>query len=168
MTDNQKYSRLSGELGNLSLYAVGEFSKEKVLSVRVEESLYNLLEGLKDKWGSKTVSNTLRTLISMYFLPVMYRVEWETLKPEYLTEYLKEQREQGVSMELESYNQFIGETTRYLSFLKEAVEMSRISTNYLETTYNNIEGILREMTEKIQEILVEPENQVPVSEIKRK
>lgn len=120
-------------------------SMERVLSIRVEETLYNLLEGLTEKWGSRNVSSTVRTLISMYFIPEVYRVEWETIKPEEL----------GSSMDLKSYEEFIQETTEYMSFLREAVERSKYSTNELEVMQSKVEGIFKEMKDKMESVLVE-------------
>lgn len=125
-------------------------SMERVLSVRVEETLYNLLEGLTDKWGSRNVSSTVRTLISMYFIPEVYKVEWETVKPEEL----------GSNADLKSYEEFIQETTEYLSFLREAVERSKYSTEYLEGMQSKLEEIFKEMKDKMEKVLVEPDNLV--------
>ena len=107
-------------------------SKDKVISVRVEEALYNLLEAQTESWKAKSVSNTVRTILSMYFLPVIYEFEWKNRKPEEFAQFTKEQKEQGFSLSLSRYSRFIYEMLGYISFLEEAEERGAVSMEYIQ------------------------------------
>ena len=132
-------------------------SKEKVVAFRTEPALQNLLEALTEKWNTAGVSETVRVILSMYFLPVVYELEWKNLKPEQFQSFLNEQKEQGFSHNLARFNKFMLEVSEYLTFLNEAQERSTESIEYITRTKNKLEGILQEVEKNLQKVLVENE-----------
>ena len=67
-------------------------TKDKVLTVRVEEGFYNLLEAYAEEMNTGSVANTARKILSMFLLPAIYKFEYENMKPEKLSEYVREKR----------------------------------------------------------------------------
>jgi len=132
-------------------------SKTRVMTIRVEPALYSLLESLTDTWNSSGVSDTVRTILSMYFLPVVYEMEWKKLKPEELQEMLTEQETEGYSFKLARFNRFMQEVSEYLAFLKEAQERSSNSLNYIENILNKLENIVQETETRLKVVLMENE-----------
>ena len=135
-------------------------SKTRIMTIRVEPALYSLLESLTETWGSSGVSDTVRTILSMYFLPAVYEVEWKKLKPEELQEMLNEQETEGYSFKLARFNRFMKEVSEYLQFLKEAKDRSELSYEYIETTLNNLEKIAQETETKLKKVLIENEKKL--------
>ena len=129
-------------------------AKDRVLTVRVEPALYSLLESLTEEWNKAGVSDTVRTILSMYFLPAIYEHSWKELKPERVAQNLQEQKERGYSANLARLNRFVAETLEYLRFLKEAQERGKASLEYIEQVTEKIESIIAE-TEQTMEKAVE-------------
>jgi len=130
-------------------------SKNRILTVRVEPALYSLLEGITEKWNSAGVSDTVRTILSMYFLPVVYELEWKKLKPEEFQELLNEQKEEGFSFKLARFNRFMKEVSEYLAFLKEAQERGSQSLEYVGSILNKLEEITEDIEIKLKTVLLE-------------
>jgi len=132
-------------------------SKDKVLAFRVEPALFSLLESLTEKWNTSGTSATVRNILSMYFLPVVYELEWKNLKPEQLQEFLTKQNEEGSSVKASRFNVFMLEVAEYISFLKEAEEKGSESLEYIKGILNKLEGIVQETENKFSKVLFENE-----------
>ena len=57
-----------------------ETRRSKVLSLRVEESLFKALEEQAQEWNL-SISEALRKLITFYFLPLALEIEWRKVLP---------------------------------------------------------------------------------------
>jgi len=57
-----------------------EERRSKVLSLRVEESLFKALEEQAQEWNLN-ISEALRKLITFYFLPLALEIEWRKVLP---------------------------------------------------------------------------------------
>ncbi len=57
-----------------------EERRSKVLSLRVEESLFKALEEQAQEWNL-SISEALRKLITFYFLPLALEIEWRKVLP---------------------------------------------------------------------------------------
>jgi len=132
-------------------------NKEKVLSLRVSENLYNALEAQASQWNNKSISETVRTILSMYFLPVIYALEWKDRKPEQLAEMINEQRENGYSLGLSRFYRFVYELTEYYEFLSEAEENSSLSLKKVQELKETVEKLVQEMSRKLKYAVEENE-----------
>ena len=132
-------------------------NKEKVLSLRISENLYNALEAQSSNWKVKSISETVRTILSMYFLPVIYALEWKDRKPEQLAELVSEQRESGYSLGLSRFYRFVYELTEYYEFLSEAEENSSLSLKKVQELKETIEKLVQEMSRKLKYAVEENE-----------
>lgn len=130
-------------------------SKDRVMTIRVEPALYGLLESLTEKWNSSGISYTVRKILSMYFLPVVYELEWKNLKPEQLQEMLNQKEEEGFSVKLARFNRFMLEVSEYLAFLKEAEERGSESQKYIKELLEKLQGIMQETEGRLKDVLVE-------------
>jgi len=137
-------------------------TKDRVVSFRAEPALFSLLESLTEEWSKAGVSDTVRTILSMYFLPVIYEHSWKELKPEKVAE-----KGTGLSFELSRLKRFYEETNSYLEFLQEAQTRSRNSLGYIEKTLSSIEEILSEVEQKLENAVIKneekPNENEPVS-----
>ena len=124
-------------------------NKEKVLSLRISENLYSALEAQSATWNNKYISETVRSILSMYFLPVIYELEWKEKKPEQLSEMLSEQREKGYSIGLSRFYRFIYELTEYYEFLSKAEENGSLSMSRVQELKEKVESIIQEMSRKL-------------------
>jgi hypothetical protein len=122
-------------------------SKDKVLSVRIEPGLYSLLEALTEQWRTGSVSATVRNLLSMYFLPVVYELEWKNISPERVGEFRKQEQEQGYSMNLARLHKFLSELSEYMSFLVEAEEKGALSLGFIADKKEQVLSIIQNLAE---------------------
>jgi len=132
-----------------------KISKTRVMTIRVEPALFSVLEKLTEKWNSAGISDTVRTILSMYLLPAVYEVEWKKLKPSELQEMLNEQNEKGYSFKLARFNRFMEEVVEYMAFLKEAQVMGNKSIHCVEITLSDLEKIVQEMETRLMGVLME-------------
>lgn len=123
-------------------------TKDKVISVRIEPALFSLLELLTEAWNTLSISNTVRTLLSMFFLPMVYEQEYKHLKIEKLLDYKKEEKEAGLSPELSRFHRVIFELNEYLQFLNEAEQRGKKSMEFIQGKKQEVEGIIEELAEK--------------------
>lgn len=135
-------------------------TKDKVLSVRLEEALFNLLQAQNETWKQKTVSETVRTILAFHFLPLVYEFEWKNRTPEQFEQYKQEQEKTGLSFELSRYNHFIFEVAEYYRFLVEAISRGNASIEYLEATKEKLETVLKDTKTKLQNIILEQEQAI--------
>ena len=58
-----------------ALYSEQELKKDSQVSVRLESGLFEALETQTEVWGFKSISQTVRAILTFYFLPVVYELE---------------------------------------------------------------------------------------------
>jgi hypothetical protein len=136
-------------------------SKDKVLSVRIEPGLYSLLEALTESWKTKNVSDTLRTILSMFFLPVVYEHEYKNLVPEKLETWKAEEQETGFSFQLARLEKFVEELSEYMDFLNEAEERGALSIGFIGAKKEQVQEAINKlagMQQDLKEFLLEGKN----------
>lgn len=130
-------------------------TKDKILTVRVEEGLWNLLEAYSEKMNTGSVAKTARAILSMFLLPQVYKYELESMKPEKLSEVVRNKKE---PVTLDRYKRFIEELEKYSSFLAEAEEKSKVSIQFIEQEKQKVEktvSMLKKVQTKWKELLFE-------------
>ena len=125
-------------------------TKDRVLSVRVEESLYFLLESFSEKWNTEGVGKAVRTILSMFFLPEVYKFELERMKPEKLAEFMQGKTKTGEPVSFDRFIHFTRELKQYAEFLAEAQERSSSSVELIEQEVQKVERAVF-MLEQAQE-----------------
>jgi hypothetical protein len=136
-------------------------TKDKVISVRMEQGLYSMLEALAETLNTGTTANTVRTILTMFFLPVVYEFEFENMKPEKLSQYVKRMSEKGEPVNFDRFQLFIQELEKYNSFLTEAQERGSASMEFIAEQKTKVErsaALLRKAEETWRELLVEEKN----------
>jgi len=135
-------------------------TKDKVLTVRVEEGFYNLLEALAEKMNTGSVSKTARAILSMFLIPQVYKFELENMKPEKLSELLHEKQQAGEPVSFDRFKRFIEKLENYNAFLTEAGEKSKASMQFIEQEKEKVEktvSMLQQAQETWKEIFMETE-----------
>jgi hypothetical protein len=122
-------------------------TKDKVISVRMEQGLYSMLEALTESWSTGTVSSTVRAILSMHFLPVVYEFEWRNLTPEKVAEFKKQEQEQGFSQNLARLHKFLSELVEYRTFLAEAQAKGSASMEFIQQKLNQVESMVEQLAE---------------------
>ena len=111
---------------NLNAIQLEEFSvvttKDKVLSLRVEESLYNFLEELSQEWNTGSVSQVVRKILSFYFMNKVYEEEWKKIHSENLESFIQELKNSGNEIELQKYKNLLEEFSGYLKVFRSIAE----------------------------------------------
>jgi len=107
-------------------------TKDKVLSMRIEESLYKLLEELSKEMETETVSETVRKIISFYLLSAIFEEEWEKINSESFEEFVQEVAEAGDKIEIQKFKRLLQEVSEYLEFLKTLGDKVRNSVYFFE------------------------------------
>jgi len=107
-------------------------TKDKVLSMRIEESLYSLLEELSKEMETETVSETVRKIISFYLLSAIYEEEWKKIHSENFEEFIQEVAQAGDKIELHKFKRLLQEFSEYLQFLKTLAEKVNNSVYFFE------------------------------------
>jgi uncharacterized protein YutD len=122
-------------------------TKDKVVSVRMEQGLYSMLEALAEAWNTGSTANTVRTILSMYFLPVVFEYEWKNLTPEKVAEFKKQEQEQGFSQNLARLHKYLSELVEYRSFLVEAQTKGSASMEFIQQKLNQVESMVEQLAE---------------------
>jgi len=135
-------------------------TKDKVISIRLEEALFNLLQAQNESWKQKTVSETVRAILAFHFLPLVYEFEWKNRTPEEFEKYRLEQEKTGFSFELSRYSNFIFQVAEYYRFLVEAISRGNASIEYLEAVKEKLETVLKDTKEKIEHTVLEQEQAI--------
>lgn len=137
------------EAGEKTLTKLFEQEKESQVSVRMGKGLYKALEAQTKVWKYKNVSQTVRTILSFYFLPAVYELEWKDKEPSDFKRMLNKSKEQGFSLEHSRMNYFLRDLVEYQAFLEEAQRANHTSLKYLERTIQSIYSIIEEAQEKM-------------------
>ena len=125
-------------------------TKDKVISIRLEEALFNLLQAQNEIWKQKTVSETVRTILAYHFLPTVYEIELMNRIPEY-------EQYKNTIFEWSKYKDFLFEFNEYYEFILEAISRGKNSIEYLEAVKEKLETVLKETKNEIQNIVLEQE-----------
>jgi len=138
-----------------ALYSEQELTKESQVSVRMEKGLYEALEAQTRAWNMKSVSQTVRAILTFYFLPVAYEIELKSRKVEEFKDFIKERQKEGYSLEEARQNYFLFQTVEYLRFLEQAKIMSKHSLLFMEKATERMNAILKEAGDKINQAIKE-------------
>jgi hypothetical protein len=135
------------QLENKVNYSSGTATKDKVLSVRVEEGLYNLLEQLTEDWNSGSVSKTVRTLLLYYFLPMVYEEQWKKLTEGNFSRFVQEVLNSGNEMELQNYRNLLAKFSDYYSDMKTIAEKMTASEQFFNNQVEQLELVANKLEE---------------------
>jgi hypothetical protein len=122
-------------------------TKDKVVSVRMEQGLYSMLEALAETWNTGSTASTVRTILSMFFLPVVFEFEWKNLTPEMVAGFKQQEQEQGFSQNLARLHKFLSELVEYRGFLVEAQTKGSASMEFLQQKLNQVESMVEQLAE---------------------
>lgn len=137
-------------------------NKDKVLSVRVEEELAGYIEEQAKEWNM-SVSDTLRYMIEVFYLPISSKRKVEDLLKGMEKAVDKEggweaQQEQFKKIEEEFYKNiepFVGLVDRNIKVTKKLLDSYKKATNYmrerLEEYLNSLEVQREQGAEALQE-----------------
>lgn len=142
-----------------ALYSEQELSKDSQISVRLERGLYKALEAQTEVWSFKNVSQTVRAILTFYFLPVAYEFELKNKQVSDFKEFIQEKQKEGYSLEQARQNYFLFQTVEYLEFLEQAKVMSSHSLKFMEQATERMNSILKETQEKIEQAMREIEQE---------
>jgi len=134
-----------------------EKEKETVLSVRLDKGLLKALETQTRVWGTKNISSTVRAILSFYFLPVVYQLEWKDKQVVDFKKALHQQQE--LSSEKLRMNYFLKALFEYMNFLEQTKQASRETLQFAEKTEEELNTVIVEMQGKIQQALKELEQE---------
>jgi len=140
-----------------ALYSEQELKKDSQVSVRLESGLFEALETQTQVWGFKNISQTVRAVLTFYFLPVVYELELKNRSISEHKQFLQEKQEEGFSLEQARANYFTFQVLEYLEFLEQAKVMARHSLQFMESTSDKMNGILKETVNKIEQAMKELE-----------
>jgi len=132
-----------------------EKDKETVLSVRLDKGLLKALETQSRVWGTKNMSSTVRAILSFYFLPVVYQLEWKDKQAKDFKKALHQQNE--LSSEKLRMNYFLKALFEYMNFLEQTKQASKETLLFAEKTEEELNTVIIEMQSKIQQALQEME-----------
>jgi len=125
-------------------------TKDKVLSVRVEDSLYSLLEELTEDWKTGSVSKTVRTLLLYYFSPMFYEEQWKQVHSEDFSKYVQELLNEGNEIELQKYKNMLEKFSSYLKLFRTINE----KVNATEQFLSEHEEMLEKVVSRLEEVSI--------------
>ena len=134
-----------------------EKDKEYVLSVRLDKGLVKALEAQSGVWGSKNLSSTVRNILSFYFLPAVYQLEWKDKQAKDFKKALHQQNE--LSSEKLRMNYFLKALFEYMNFLEQTKQASMETLKFVQETEEQLNNTIAEMQVKIQQALKEMEQE---------
>lgn len=146
---------LTGTTAINAIYSEQELNKESQVSVRMESGLYQALELQTKEWGFKNVSQTVRAILTFYFLPSMYEHTWRKKKVSDFKKFLTDKQRDGFSIEHTQTNYYIYQIIEYLDFLEQAKVMGNHSMQYMEQVTEKLNSIIKEMNSKIEQAMKE-------------
>lgn len=155
----ERLDSLTNTVAINALYSEQELSKDSQVSVRIENGLYQALEAQTRVWGFKNVSQTVRAILTFYFLPAMYEHTWKSKKISDFKGFIQEKQKEGFSLEQAKSNYFLFQLVEYLEFLEQAKVMGNHSMGYMEQVSKRLNLIMKEMQGKIEEAMAEIERE---------
>ena len=142
-----------------AIYSEQELNKDSQVSVRMERGLYQALETQTEIWNFKNVSQTVRAILTFYFLPVMYEYQWKSKKVSDFKRFIELKQRDGYSLEQAKANHFLFQAVEYLEFLEQAKVMSSHSLRFMERATEKMNSILQETESKIEQAIKEIEQE---------
>lgn len=124
-----------------------EITKDKVVSLRVEQGLYNLLEDLSQELNSESVSQTARDILRFYLLNAIYEQEWKKLHSKDFESFLNQVEKTGKTVELENYRELLSELSKYVQLMRAIIDRINISAEFFENEMLELEQV----TEKLEQ-----------------
>lgn len=120
-------------------------NKDKVLSIRIEESMHELLKDLAKELETETVSDTVRKILNFYLINAIYEAEWEKIHSKDFQKFLEEVAEAGDNIELNKFKRLLEEFSEYLDFLKSMAERVRHSVIFFEEKNEELEKAISKL-----------------------
>jgi hypothetical protein len=136
------------ELRNELFSSPVETAKDKVLSLRVEEAMYKLVEDIAQEIGTETVSATARKILRFYLLNAIYEEEWKKLHSKDFDKFLKQVEETGELVELENYRDLLAELSKYVQLMRAIIDRINISATFFESEMSKLE----EVSDKLEQV----------------
>ena len=152
LTLTNKMMKQAGEETMKTLLEELGHDKEFVLTVRLDKGLGRALEEQAKVWGMKNTSTAVRTVLSFYFLPAVYQLEWKD------KDFFKVVNSKELSSEKMRANYFLKALLEYMAFLEQAGQASRQTLDIVSETQNKLDAIIGEMTDKMKKSITEMES----------
>jgi len=149
LTLTNKMMKQAGEETMKTLLEELGHDKETVLSVRLDKGLLKALETQSRVWGTKNMSSTVRPILSFYFLPVVYQLEWKDKQAKDFKKALHQQNE--LSSEKLRMNYFLKALFEYMNFLEKTKQASKETLLFEEKTEEELNTVIIEMQSKFRE-----------------
>ena len=131
-----------------------EYDKGYVLSVRLDSGLGKALEQQTKAWKFKSVSDTVRTILSFYFLPVVYQLEW---KDKDFRKLLAHNKNNLPSYEYTRANYFLKALLEYMDFIQQSRQTSEEAIVFLNENEKQLNAIIEEMAGRMKQAIKEME-----------
>jgi len=157
LTLTNKMMKQAGEETMKTLLEELGHDKEFVLSVRLDKGLGRALEEQAKVWGMKNTSTAVRTILSFYFLPAVYQLEWKDKQAKDFKKALHQQNE--LSSEKLRMNYFLKALFEYMNFLEQTKQASMETLKFVQETEEQLNNTIAEMQVKIQQALKEMEQE---------
>lgn len=157
MTLTKNYLKQAGQETVSALLEELGHDKEFVLSVRLDKGLGRVLEEQAKVWGMKNTSTAVRTILSFYFLPAVYQLEWKGKQVKDFKNALLQQKREGISSEQMKVNYFLKALFEYMNFLEQTKQASTDTLKFAQATEEELNNAIIELKEKIQQALSELE-----------
>jgi len=135
------------ELKNGLFNSPVESTKDKVLSMRVEEGMHKLLADLTKELDTKTVSQTARKILRFYLLNAIYEEEWKRLHSKSFKIFAKEVARAGPEIEIQKYKRLLEDLQHYVELMRAIIDRINVSASFFESEMSKLE----EVTEKLEE-----------------
>ncbi len=129
------------------------FDKEQVVSVRLDTGLVKALEAQAKVWGLKSTATAMRTILSFYFLPAVYQLEWKDKDFDKLLQGSEEYSTGRIRA-----NHFLKALVEYMSLLEQAKQSSTEVLSFIEGTEKEVNAIIDEMAGKMKNVIQEMES----------
>jgi hypothetical protein len=123
-----------------------ETTKDKVISMRIEESLYSLLVDLSKELHVQSVSETARKIIYFYLLNAIYEEEWKKIHSKNFESFINKVAEAGSQVELNNYKDLLQELSEYIVLMRAVVDRLNAAGGFFENEMNKLE----EVTDKLE------------------
>jgi len=135
---------------NILFSSLFSSTKDKAISFRVEESIYELLKDLAKELETETISQTARKILYFYLLNVIYEEEWKTIQAEGFEEYMKKVAEAGDKVEVQKYKNLVEELSEYSKFMRSIIDRIALTEEFFDKEINKLE----EVTSKLQSVKI--------------
>jgi len=135
---------------NILFSSLFSSTKDKAISFRVEESIYELLKDLAKELETETISQTARKILYFYLLNVIYEEEWKTIQADSFEEYIKRVSEAGDRVELQKYKNLVEELSEYSKFMRSIIDRIALTEEFFDKEIKKLE----EVTSKLENVKI--------------